>query len=92
MFYFKDVSNGWVAGQPGDGIGFSVSSYRATQTAYKLVSYYDTARYDYVLNPGDQLTVGINGYSVLAYVDGFTDGTERISSWPTQSDTPRAWT
>jgi hypothetical protein len=75
-FYLEDVSGGWYAGRPGDCMGLFVSSYTSNQIDYSFGSRYDTAPHDFVLNPGDQLTVAVNGYSVLAYVDGFNGGTE----------------
>jgi hypothetical protein len=53
-----------------------VSTFNHNQIDYTFGSFYDTAPDNYVLNTGDQLTLGVNGQTVLAYVDGFSGGTD----------------
>ena len=75
-FYLEDVSGGWFAGQPSNCIGLFVSSYTSTKIDYTFGSFYDSSPDNFVLNPGDQLTVAVHGRTVLAYVDGFAGGSE----------------
>ena len=49
---------------------------RVPSIDYTFGSFYDSSPDNFVLNPGDQLTVAVHGRTVLAYVDGFAGGSE----------------
>jgi hypothetical protein len=58
--WFKEVTQGWAAGQGGDCIALVVSSYTTTQIVYQFGSFYNTNGLG-PANPGDHYQVSVYG-------------------------------